>query len=468
MNTVTPAPVDVVFPCLNERAALPWVLGRVPAEWRAIVVDNGSTDGSGELAAQLGATVAFEPRRGFGAAVHCGLQAATAPFVAICDADGSLDPAELPGLLALLTHDGADLALGSRRPDRGAWPLHARLANRALAALLRAGSGLGLSDLGPMRIARTDALRGLRLADRRSGYPLEMVLRAAEAGWHVVEQPVRYAPRVGRSKVTGTVRGTATAVYDMATLLADSRSRARRRGHDAETRRSDDLTIAVVAKECLPGRVKTRLAPAFTPQEAADLASLSLRATLETVRSLPVRSRILYFDGSPATATIPGFSYVPQPDGSLDERLAALCDAVDGPLLILGMDTPQFTRADLAPLLAEWGCGVGGAATGGAPADGAGCAPADAWFGAAQDGGFWALALAEPDGRLILGVPMSQPDTGARQLGRLRRAGLTVRELPTLRDVDTPEDAAAVAAQLPGTEFSALVAGVLAATGAAR
>jgi len=216
--------VDLVLPCLNEAGALPWVLARVPEGVRAIVVDNGSTDGSAEIARAAGALVVSAPERGFGAAVATGVAAATAAVVAICDADASLDPAELPRLLAILD-DGADLVLGRRVPtERSAWPLHARVANAWLSRRIARAGNVRVSDLGPMRVARTDALRALDLRDRRSGYPLEMVLTAAAAGWKIVETDVTYAPRIGRSKVTGTVRGTATAVADMSRILRQARA----------------------------------------------------------------------------------------------------------------------------------------------------------------------------------------------------------------------------------------------------
>jgi hypothetical protein len=227
------------------------VLGRLPDGWRGIVVDNGSTDGSADVAREHGALVVEEARRGFGAAAHAGLEAATAPFVAFCDADASMDPADLPILAAPVFAGDAELVLGRRRPTtRGAWPFHARVANLALAHLMRRASsttrapcsratsaepsvdplsttmrrasGVALHDLGPMRVASREGLLGLGLADRRSGYPLEMVLRASEAGWRIVELDVPYAPRVGRSKVTGTVKGTARAVGDMSRLLREA------------------------------------------------------------------------------------------------------------------------------------------------------------------------------------------------------------------------------------------------------
>ncbi|GAA4735730.1 glycosyltransferase family 2 protein [Amnibacterium soli] len=214
--------VDVVLPCLDEAAALPGVLGALPAGYRAIVVDNGSTDGSADVARAHGAVVVHEARRGFGAAVHAGVEAAEADLVAILDADGSLDPGDLPRLAAPVLAGEADLVLGRRRPvPRSAWPLHARTANRALAGAIRRATGVRLHDLGPMRVARRADLLALDLRDRRSGYPLEMLLNASRAGLRIRELDVPYRPRVGRSKVTGTVRGTLTAIGDMRRILKE-------------------------------------------------------------------------------------------------------------------------------------------------------------------------------------------------------------------------------------------------------
>ncbi|MET7656578.1 MULTISPECIES: glycosyltransferase family 2 protein [unclassified Streptomyces] len=222
---MTPPPhedVDVVLPCLDEAEALPWVLARIPSGWRALVVDNGSTDGSADIARELGATVVHEPRRGFGAACHAGLSAATAGIVCFCDCDASLDPSLLMPFVGEVQGGGADLVLGRRRPQgRGAWPAHARAGNLALSLMLRRRTGLRLHDLGPLRAARREALLGLDLTDRRSGYPLQMVVRAADAGWCVAEHDVPYLPRSGVSKVTGTWRGTWQAVRDMSRVLAE-------------------------------------------------------------------------------------------------------------------------------------------------------------------------------------------------------------------------------------------------------
>ena len=207
---------QVILPVLNEAAALPGVLGAMPAGYAPLVVDNGSDDGSARIARDLGAVVVEEPQRGFGAACFAGLEAARAEIVCFMDCDGSLDPAELALVSEPVAEGRSDLMLGARQPARGAWPLHARLANRLLARIVRSRTGIELTDIGPMRAARRQPLLDLGLRDRRFGWPLEMVLRAAEADWRIGEVEVSYRERQGRSKVTGTVRGTVRTVSDMA------------------------------------------------------------------------------------------------------------------------------------------------------------------------------------------------------------------------------------------------------------
>lgn len=215
-----PVSVDVVLPCLDEAQALPWVLGRMPPGYRAIVADNGSTDGSADVARSCGARVVAVPQRGFGAACHAGLLAASADVVCFLDADASLDPQQLPRVAGPVLAGECDLVLGRRRPtSRGAWPLHGRLGNALFVRELRRRSGVPVHDLGPMRAARRRPLLDLGLLDRRSGYALEMVAAAGAAGWRVAEVDVSYSPRTGRSKVTGSVRGTWTALHDMREVL---------------------------------------------------------------------------------------------------------------------------------------------------------------------------------------------------------------------------------------------------------
>lgn len=200
-------------------------------------------------------------------------------------------------------------------------------------------------------------------------------------------------------------------------------------------------TLLVIAKEPVPGRVKTRLTPPYSPRQAADLAEAALADTLSAVLRSPADRRVLVLDGTPGRWLPPGIEVVPQAPGGLDERLAAAFALCDGPALLIGMDTPQVTPRLLEPALepGAWD-------------------RRSAWFGPAEDGGFWALGLAAPDPALLRGVPMSTPGTGRAQHGRLVAAGLTVGHLPVLRDVDTAHDAALVAAQAPHGRFAATFA----------
>jgi len=207
--------VTVVLPCLNEAESLPAVLAAIPAGYQALVVDNNSVDDTAEVARRHGAMVVTEPRPGYGAAVHAGVVAARTPIVAVIDADGSLDPAELPRLVAELDN-GADLVTGRRRPLPGVrWPWVVRLGTAMMSWRLRTRHGLPVHDIAPIRVFRRDALLDLGVADRRSGYPLELLVRAAAAGWRVVEYDVAYGHRTGgKSKVSGSLRGSVIAILD--------------------------------------------------------------------------------------------------------------------------------------------------------------------------------------------------------------------------------------------------------------
>ena len=196
-------------------------------------------------------------------------------------------------------------------------------------------------------------------------------------------------------------------------------------------------TLVVIAKETIPGKVKTRLHPPLSLEQAADVAAAAIQDTLEVARRLPATRRVLLFDGNRRPVGSEDFDVIPQIGGDLDARLGALFDEVDGKTVLIGMDTPQVTVEALAPVFGAWTDDV------------------DAWFGPANDGGFWALGLARPTGDLLRGVPMSRDDTGAHQLRRLADAGLSVRMLPELVDVDTIDDARLAAAAAPGSSFAA-------------
>jgi len=208
---------DLVLPCRDEAAALPALLAEVPPGFAVIVVDNGSRDRTAATAARLGARVVTELRPGYGAAVHAGLEAATADLVAVMDGDGSFDPAELRAMLDAVANGDVDLALGRRRPiARGVWPWHARLGNAVVVAWLRRTTGFPAHDLAPMRVCRRADLLALDVRDRRFGYPLELLRKATQAGWRIGEYDVTYRPRAAgtRSKVSGSVRGTVRTARD--------------------------------------------------------------------------------------------------------------------------------------------------------------------------------------------------------------------------------------------------------------
>lgn len=208
--------VTVIIPCMNESGSLPEVLARIPDGYQVIVVDNNSTDDTAAVAQNLGATVVTEAQPGYGSAVHAGVLAADTEIVCVLDGDGSMDPQDLPPLVAAL--DRADLAVGRRRGGNS--PIHARLGNAVLSLRLRTKYKLPVHDLGAVRAVRRQALLDLNVSDRRSGYPLQLLVLASKAGWTVTELDVTYNPRTaGVSKVSGSVKGTIVAVRDFWKVL---------------------------------------------------------------------------------------------------------------------------------------------------------------------------------------------------------------------------------------------------------
>jgi glycosyltransferase involved in cell wall biosynthesis len=212
--------VTVVIPCRNEAGSLPGVLAAVPPGYATLVVDNGSEDGTAAVAQAHGAMVVDELTPGYGAAVHAGVEAAAPSIICILDGDGSLDPGQLPILVDLI-RSGTDLAVGRRRPVRhSGWPLHARAGNAVVAARLRHKFGLPVHDIGAVRAARRETLLGLGVGDRRSGYPLELLVRAGRTGLRIEERDVTYRPRTaGRSKVSGSLLGSAVATWDFLKVI---------------------------------------------------------------------------------------------------------------------------------------------------------------------------------------------------------------------------------------------------------
>jgi glycosyltransferase involved in cell wall biosynthesis len=214
---------DLVLPCRDEAAALPALLALVPDGFRVVVVDNGSSDGTADVARSLGATVVHEPTPGYGAAVHAGVEAATAEYLAVLDGDGSMDPQDLLPLLDDVRAGRATMACGRRRPAaRGVWPWHARAGNALVLGWLRRRTGLPVRDIAPARVCRRQDLLDLGVEDRRFGYPVELLVRAQKAGWVLTEHDIAYRPRAAgtRSKVSGSVAGTLRAGRDFARVVA--------------------------------------------------------------------------------------------------------------------------------------------------------------------------------------------------------------------------------------------------------
>jgi glycosyltransferase A (GT-A) superfamily protein (DUF2064 family) len=428
--------VDVVLPALDEAAALPALLPRFPAGYRPIVVDNGSTDDTAVMAAGHGALVVAEPVRGFGSACYAGLLAATAPVVCFMDADGSFDPTELPLVAGPVVAGAADLVLGARRAQPGAWPLHARVANRVLAAELRRRAAVGLTDLGPMRAAARLGPAGV--GTRRPPVGLAV-------GDGAPRRPSRLAHRRGARLLSTESRSLEGHRHG-----PGDDSRRERYGPGArqvtEPIPSTEVALAVLAKAPLAGRSKTRCCPPCTPEQAARLAEAALSDTLVTVAATPAARRVVVLDGAPGAWLPPGFEVIEQRTGGLDERLAGAVVDIADPVVVIGMDTPQLTPVLLGAVVASLG------------ADGV-----DAVLAPATDGGYWAVGLRRPDRRAFLGVAMSRPDTGERQRARLAALGLAVAGpagLPWLTDVDTWDDAVAVAADGDGPQFRSAVAAV--------
>ncbi len=427
------ASVSVIIPALNEEQAIAKVLRAIPG-WvdEVIVVDNGSTDQTAAIARHHGAHVVRQPFRGYGAACLAGIAAAPqAEILVFLDGDFSDHPEQMERLVAPIARGDADLVIGSRTSgccDRGALTFQQRAGNALACLLIRTLWGHRYTDLGPFRAVRTGALGCLRMDDRTYGWTIQMQIRAIRAGLRVHEVPVDYRRRVGRSKISRTMRGVIGASTKILSTVARERLRC---PTVSDFRvRADHLIVFTRFPE--PGVTKTRLIPALGPEGASDLQRAmtvqALQATdrLRSIRDVSVEVR---FSGGDASRMTDQFgtqrAYYPQRGGELGARIhQALADAFARGAeraVVVGTDCPELD-ADI----------LNGAFDS--------LHSHDCVIGPARDGGYYLIGLGHECRQLFEGITWGSTHVLKQTLRQATAAGLMVHRLATLSDVDEPED----------------------------
>ena len=477
--------ISIVIPALNEEESIGQVLGAIPPDTadEILVVDGGSRDRTVEVARTHRARIVEESRRGYGRACAAGVAAAQGDVVAFLDADGADNPVQLPDVLAPILAGNVDLSLGSRlagEVEPGAMPWHQRFGNRLAAWLIRLLYGLPVTDLSPFRAVRRELLFSLDMREMTYGWPTEMLVKAARRGWRVVEVPVRYRQRLGgRSKISGTVRGTMGATYHILTIIfrhsrwtvpdspvdhissvkpeilrpaqygtlalchseeqCDEESRAELVSDVLHCVQHDvDTALVIMAKQPLPGQTKTRLCPPLTPDEAAALSEAMLQDTIALVTTLPdFRLAIAvtppeslgYFRriSPPDTLLLP-ISGVDIGD-CLNQALTGLLEAGHSRALAFNSDGPTLPVAHLRQAVSLL--------------DGA-----DVVIGPSEDGGYYLIGLKQPQPSLFHDIRWSSEEVTAQTLARAESLGLKVAMLSTWYDVDTAADLARLRVEL--------------------
>jgi hypothetical protein len=425
--------IALIIPALNEEQAIGGVIASLP-DWldEVVVVDNGSTDQTAAIAADHGATVVHEPRRGYGAACLAGLTHLAfghrPDIVAFMDADRSDDPADLPALLEPIVSGSADMVIGSRvlgKADPGSLTLPQRFGNALATGLLRRLWGVQCTDLGPFRAIRFDHLARLRMDDLGYGWTVQMQARAAAAGYRVAEVPATYRRRIGKSKISGTVRGVVGAGTKILSTIA--RERLLRPLHGIERNR-----IIVFSRLPQPGNTKTRMIPALGREGAADLQRQMTRRTLATVDRtaslIGCESEVRHVGGtSEQMADVFGSSrrYVSQGESDLGEKLQrafsdAFTDGIRG-VICVGSDCPSISHDLLSEALRR-------------------LADHDLVIGPATDGGYYLIGMNQPQPDLFVGIDWGTERVLAQTLARAESLGLRVHQLAELSDVDEPCD----------------------------
>jgi len=425
--------IALIIPALNEEQAIAGVIASLPG-WldEVVVVDNGSTDRTAAIAADHGATVVHESRRGYGAACLAGLSHLASghrpDIVAFMDADRSDDPSDLPAVLEPIVCGSADLVIGSRvlgKADPGSLTLPQRFGNALATGLLRRLWGVRCTDLGPFRAIRFGHLARLRMDDLGYGWTVQMQARAAAAGYRAAEVPVSYRRRIGKSKISGTVRGVVGAGTKILSTIA--RERLRR-----PTRGIEHNRIIVFSRLPQPGNTKTRMIPALGPDGAADLQRQMTRCTLATVDRtadlIDCESEVRHTGGTSeqmAEVFGSGRRYIPQGEGDLGERLhRALAEAFTNGMqqaVCIGSDCPSISHDLLSDALRR-------------------LAVHDLVIGPATDGGYYLIGMNQSHTDLFVGIDWGTGSVLAQTLARAESLGLRVHRLAELSDVDEPAD----------------------------
>lgn len=425
--------IAIIIPALNEAQAITSVLTSLP-NWldQVTLVDNGSTDQTARLAAEHGATVVHQSRRGYGAACLAGLASLASghppDIVVFMDADRSDDPADLPALLDPIISDKADMVIGSRvlgNAEVGSLTLPQRFGNALATWLLRKLWHVKCTDLGPFRAIRFNQLATLRMDDLDYGWTVQMQARAAACGYRTTEIPVSYRRRIGQSKISGTIRGVIGAGKKILSTIGWEWLRCPSRS-DPQNR------IIVFSRLPLPGSTKTRMIPALGPQGAADLQRQMTRrvlATIDRVASLIDSESEVRFTGGTHEQMAEVFGlprrYVTQGEGDLGERLRrAFADALTQGVqraVCIGSDCPSITAELLHQALGKLD-------------------DHDLILGPALDGGYYLIAMKQLYADLFVGVDWGTSNVLEQTLTRAQSLGLSVHQLAPLSDVDEPAD----------------------------
>lgn len=427
--------VAVIIPALNEEHAIGRVLNAIP-DWvsRVVVVDNGSTDHTAAVARQGGAKVVHAPRRGYGSACLAGIKAMDRPdIVVFLDGDFSDRPEEMDRLVQPIARGEADMVIGSRTlglAQPGALTLPQRIGNSLACALMRLLYRVRYTDLGPFRAIGYDALRRLRMDDPDYGWTVQMQIRAARQRLRTVEAPVSYRRRIGQSKISGTLRGAIGAGYTILRVTIGEWYR----GGTVQLSRGRERII-IFTRYARPGFTKTRLMPLLGPNGAAILHQQFIRMTLDTAQRLWARRMVrreVRYTGARKREMARMFGrqvdYFEQGEGDLGHRLArATTEAFengDDRVIIIGTDCPLLT-AELLDQAFE------------------ALDKHDVVLGPAQDGGYYLIGMRANHPELFIGIAWGGPQVLAQTLAACRQRGLGYALLPSLADVDTPDDLSA-------------------------